>query len=130
MDEQPRRSMVELQAVEIPESPGVYALYRGGEQMYVGKADCLHDRTWKNHSGRGTVMTSSAMRRNIAEFLRIATAADIKARRYQLTAEEVTAVRVWLDACEIAWVECATKADAKRLEDDSKAEYKPPLTKR
>ena len=122
--------MAALQVAAIPESPGVYALYRDGGHMYVGKADCLRDRVWKNHSGRGAVMTSSAMRRNIAEHLGIAAAADIKARRYHPTPDEVRAVRTWLDGCEIAWIECDTKAAAKAFEDDFKAEYRPPLTKR
>ena len=98
--------------------------------MYVGKADCLRDRVWKNHSGRGAVLTGSAMRRNIAQHLGIATAADIKARRYQPTPDEVRAVRAWLDGCDIAWVECDTKVAAKLLEGDFKAEQTPPLTKR
>jgi len=38
-------------------------------------------------------MTGSALRRNIAEHLGISTAADIKARRYQPSPEEVDAVR-------------------------------------
>lgn len=98
--------------------------------MYVGKADCLRDRVWKNHSGRGVVMTSSALRRNVAEHLGIATAADITARRYQPRPEEVRAVRDWLDGCDIAWLECESKSAARTLEDDFKAEHRPPLPKR
>jgi hypothetical protein len=41
----------------------------------------------------------------------------------------VAALRAWLDGCEIAWIECESKQAAKDLEDDRKAEYKPPLTK-
>jgi hypothetical protein len=130
MNARPRRPMRELVASELPETPGVYALYRGTQPMYVGKADCLRDRVWKNHSGRAAVMTGSALRRNVAEHLGIATAADIKARWYQPTPEEVRAVRDWLDGCDIAWVECESKAAAKSLEDAFKAEHKPPLTKR
>lgn len=122
--------MVALAAAQIPEDPGVYALYRGGTPMYVGKATSLRDRVWKNHSGRGPVMTSSAMRRNVAEYLGIASAADIKARRYQPTPEQVAAVRTWLDGCEIAWRTCPTARAANALEDDMKAEHLPPLTKR
>lgn len=129
MDTRPRISMCELTASELPDTPGVYALYRGDERMYVGKADCLRDRVWKNHSGRGAVMTSSAMRRNVAEHLGIATAADIAARRYQPNAAEVQLVREWLDGCHIAWLECESKSAAKVLEDDFKVEHKPPLTK-
>jgi len=122
--------MAALQAADIPESPGVYALFRDGERLYVGKADCLRDRVWKNHCGRGAVMTGSAMRRNVAERLGIAPAAEIKARRYQPTPEQVRAVGTWLEGCEIAWVQCDTKAVAKASEDALKAEYRPPLTKR
>lgn len=130
MDERPRMSMGSIAAEEIPLSPGVYALYKGKTRMYVGKADCLRNRIWKNHSGRGAAMTNSAMRRNIAEHLGIATAADIKARRYQPTPEEVSAVRTWLDGCHIAWITCESTVGAKNLEDEFKAEQRPPLTKR
>ncbi len=129
MDRRPRVSMAILKATDLPETPGVYAIYRGGKPMYVGKAGCLRDRVWKNHSGRGAVMTGSALRRNIAEHLGIATSADIKAGRYRPTLLEVQAVRDWLDGCQVAWVECASKIDAKSLEDDFKRELKPPLTK-
>ena len=130
MDEEPRYSMRELRAVDIPNTPGVYALYRDGEREYIGKAGCLRDRIWKNHSGRGAVMTSSALRRNVAEHLGIATAADIKARRYQPTTAEVAHVREWLDGCEITWTECTDEPEAVALEIGMKAEFRPPLTKR
>lgn len=130
MNARPRVSMRELKASELPITPGVYALYRGPEAMYIGKADCLRNRVWKNHSGRGAVMTNSAMRRNVAEHIGIARAADIKARRRRLNADEVRAVREWLDGCDIAWLEGESKNAAKTLEDDFKAERKPPLTKR
>jgi len=129
MDTRPRTSMCDLAASDLPEEPGVYALYRGQERMYVGKADCLRDRVWKAHSGRGAVMTGSAMRRNVADHLGIATAADIKARRYQPNPDEVRAVREWLDGCDITWLECESATAAEGLEDDLKAEHKPPLTK-
>jgi hypothetical protein len=122
--------MRELRAAEIPSSAGVYALFRDGTPMYVGKAACLRDRVWGNHSGRGTSMTNSALRRNVAQLLGIATAADIKGRRYQPTADDAAAVRAWLDGCEIAWCECADEPAAVALETAMKAELMPPLTKR
>jgi len=122
--------MATLTVGDLPVDPGVYALYRDGDRKYVGKADSLRDRVWKNHSGRGQLMTTSAMRRNIAEHLGIATPADIKARRYQPTPDEVASVRAWLDECDIAWVACPTAQAAVDLEDKMKVEYKPPLTKR
>jgi hypothetical protein len=130
MDSQPRHSMRELNAGDLPTAAGVYALYRGGARVYVGKAESLRDRVWKHHSARGAVMTSSAMRRNVAEHLGIATAADIKARRRRPTPEEAVQVREWLDRCEIAWRECPDELAAVALETAMKNEYLPPLTKR
>ncbi len=75
-------------------------------------------------------MGTSAMRRNVAEHLGIATAKDIKDGIYKVTEAEASRVRRWLDGCEIVWRECETEAAAKRLETAMKAEYLPPLTKR
>ena len=130
MGECQRVSLANLTQADIPTSPGVYALYRHNIRIYVGKATSLRGRIWQNHSGRGAVMTGSALRRNIAEHLGIATSADIKARRYQPTADEISAVRLWLDECEIAWIECGTAQGAEQLERDFKSEYMPMLTKR
>lgn len=63
-----------------------------GRAIYVGKAMNLHGRVWKKHMGLGAVMTGSAFRRNVAAHLGIASAADIKARRYLPTGRDVTLV--------------------------------------
>jgi hypothetical protein len=80
MNAQPRRHAAELRKHELPDEPGVYAWYRDGDAIYVGKADSLKDRLAR-HLGRGRVMTSSAFRRNVAEHLGISTATLIKSRR-------------------------------------------------
>jgi hypothetical protein len=74
-------------------------------------------------------MGTSALRRNVAEHLGIATANDIKEKHYGVSAEEAKRVRTWLDRCEIAWRKCATEAAAVKLEKAMKREYMPPLTK-
>jgi hypothetical protein len=132
MNQQPQRSMETLCRDDIPDRPGVYAIYRDGAAIYVGLAEkqTLRDRIWKNHSGRGAVMTGSAFRRNVAEHLGIATAAQIKNRTYQPTADEVAAVRTFIDGCSISWIPCATARDARNLETSFKDEWKPPLTRR
>lgn len=107
----------------------MYAVYRRGERMYVGKATSLRDRVWKNHCGRGAVLNTSALRRNVAAHLEISTAADIKARRYQPTAAEVARVRRWLEDCAVAWRRCKTPAAAADLEAAMKRELMRPLTK-
>jgi hypothetical protein len=123
-------AMAALTKASIPTSAGVYALYRNGKPMYVGKAKCLQERVWKNHSGRGRGMGTSAMRRNVAEHLGIAKAAAIKEGKHRITRGEAARVRAWLDGCEIAWRECVDDEAAKTLETKMKVEYLPPLTKR
>jgi GIY-YIG catalytic domain-containing protein len=118
-----------LRKADIPASAGVYALYRRGEPMYVGKATSLQTRVWKNHGGRGRGMGTSAMRRNVAERLGIAAANEIKDGAYRPTADDAARVRRWLDGCEIAWRESESEPSAKVLEGEMKAEYLPPLTK-
>jgi excinuclease UvrABC nuclease subunit len=130
MNEQPQRPLASLTRRDLPQNPGVYALYRAGLPQYVGKAKSLSGRFWSNHMGRGASMTNSALRRNTAELLGIARAADIKARRYRTTAEDAERITEWLRSCDVAWVECASEADALDLEKAMKREWLPPLTKR
>jgi excinuclease UvrABC nuclease subunit len=130
MDARLRRGLETLTRGDVPTSSGVYALYRDGEAQYVGKASSLLTRFWGKHMGRGVSMTGSALRRNVAELLGIASAGDIKARRYLPTADDAARVVAWIRACEVAWVETPTPAEALDLEDAMKAEKLPPLTKR
>jgi len=130
MSQRKRRPMATLKREDIPLAAGVYALYRSGKPMYVGKAKSLQGRVWKNHSGRGLGMGSSAMRRNVAEHLGIANAKDIKEGRHLVSPKEAKRVRDWLDRCGIAWRECPSEAAAEKLEKAMKREHKPPLTKR
>lgn len=51
MDAQHRRSFKTLAASEVPEGAGVYAVYRDGRRMYVGKANSLRSRVWVTISG-------------------------------------------------------------------------------
>jgi hypothetical protein len=129
IDARPRRPVAELTAGDIPTDAGVYALYRDGEAVYVGKAGSLRSRLWNNHLRRGASMTNSALRRNVAALLGIASSADIKARRYKTTAVDARLVSDWLEGCELAWVTRDSEADAVALEAALKSERKPPLTK-
>jgi excinuclease UvrABC nuclease subunit len=129
MNEYPRLAASSLTGPAIPLNPGVYAWYRDGEAIYVGKAGNLHQRVWKNHMGRGVGMTGSAFRRNVAANLGISTPAAIKSRAYVPTREEADAVVAWIRECEVAWTVCETDADALGLEARMKTEWMPPLTK-
>jgi hypothetical protein len=128
MDSAPRRPFVGLAMADIPTDPGVYALYREGERLYVGKANSLRSRLG-NHRGEGASMTNSALRRNVAALVGIASSAHIKAQRYRTTIEDAGLVTAWLAACDVAWIACDSSNEAAALERDMKREDMPALTK-
>ena len=130
LDAQPRHTARELKAGSIPFSPGVYAWYQGDEAIYVGKANELRRRIWRDHLGRSRGMTGSAFRRNVADHLGIASASDIKAGVYKLSDEELSRVREFIEASDAAWLETPTSEEAIALETALKAEWLPPLTRR
>lgn len=130
MDRQQRRRARRLAASDVPRRPGVYAWYRQGRPVYVGKADNLHGRAWGDHMGTGASMGSSAFRRNVAERLGFGSSADIKEKRVRLSPDQLADVRSWILRCSVAWIECSTIAEAVKLEQAMKQEWMPPLTKR
>jgi hypothetical protein len=131
MHARPRHAVRTLDRALIPKGrPGVYAFYRDGSAVYVGKATDLDDRVWCKHLNQKLTMGDSALRRNVAELLGIATPDAIKKRIYVLTAEEVRRVNEWIGGTEVAWIKCESVGDAVALEDAMKLEWMPPLTKR
>ena len=75
-------------------------------------------------------MGNPALRRNVAEHLGIATAAEIKKGLYPCSEEEVARVNEYLSSCSAAWIETEGEQAALDLEDAFKAEYTPRLTRR
>jgi hypothetical protein len=75
-------------------------------------------------------MTGSAFRRNIAEHLGIASAANIKTKRYQPTPADAARISAFVASMELAWIECENDAAARELERRLQAEFRPPPTKR
>jgi hypothetical protein len=73
-------------------------------------------------------MTNSALRRNVAEHLGIATANDIKTGR-PVTRAEADQVNAWLDSCEASWLVADSEAAALELEEAFKRDWLPPVTK-
>jgi hypothetical protein len=128
MDARPRVAFSELTRAAIPISPGVYAVYRDGCRVYVGKAADLRSRV-SRHNGKGLGMRGSAFRRNVAQFLGIAEANHIYKQVHRITADEAQAIRDWIEGCEVAWFERPTESEALAAETEIKAEFKPPLTK-
>ena len=129
MDAQPRRRASELSRADVPECPGVYAWYRRGRVVYVGEGDDLRDRVWTRHMGQGKSLHTSAFRRNVAESLGLGAANEIFKKANRLTDEQRALVGAWVVSCSVAWIECKSIVAAEKLEDDMKAEWRPPLTK-
>jgi hypothetical protein len=130
MDAAPRRPARAVTKQDVPAGPGVYAWYRRGRPVYVGKADSLVRRVWANHLGNSRSISGSAFRRNVAASLGFASAADIKTGRSALTEAELAAVRAWIMGCHVAWLVLPTIEAARRAEADLKAESMPRLTRR
>lgn len=134
MNERARTPVADLTDRQVPKEPGVYALYRDGDPVYVGKASSLRDRFWKAHMGTGPDLSRSALRRNVAQHLGFAHSAATMAARPPappaLTDEQLAATNAWVLECEVAWIVCSSPAEAGELEDRMKQEWMPPLTKR
>ncbi len=116
-------------AVDIPAGPGVYAWYRSGKPVYVGKASSLRSRLWRQHLGQSGSLHTSAFRRNVAESLGFGSANDIFEGRVVLDREQLATVRDWIMGCALRWQECRSHAEAVSLEAALKIEYRPLLTK-
>lgn len=133
MHAQPAHPVAGFDPSTVPPQPGVYAFYRSGEPVYVGRAIAsggLNRRLKTQHLKTGTDLSWSAFRRNVAEHLGIAPSTLTKQRPPQLTEEQVAPINNWVAGCELRWVACATDDEARQLEVDLKNERKPPLTKR
>lgn len=133
MHAEPRRAARELTGPDVPTGAGVYAWYRDGAAIYVGKAtgaDGVRGRVWKNHLQTGNDLSRSSFRRNVCELLGIAPTSRTTIRPTVMTTAEVARVNEWIRSCEVAWQLCASKAEAEDLEDRLKREWKPPLIKR
>ena len=130
LDRQPRSRATDLRGIDVPTDPGVYAWYRVGGAVYVGKANDLRARLWGDHLGQGRSVRTSAFRRNVAERLGFGSSADIKAKRIELTTGQLARLRAWVLACRVTWIVCGSEEEASRFEARLKTEWRPPLTKR
>lgn len=132
MNRQTRRLARGITAHTVPISPGVYAWYRDGRAVYVGRATGsrgLRGRVWSNHLQTGTDLSRSSHRRNVCEYLGIAPTKTTSVRPTIMTASDVAPVNFWIGECETAWIVCASESEAKQLENGLKAEWMPPLSR-
>lgn len=133
MNRQPRPPAAAPLGKEVPTSPGVYAWYSRGKPVYSGRAlgaEGLRGRIGKDHLKTGNDLSRSSFRRNVREHLGIATTAKTTVRPTVMTATEVEPVNGWIRKCEVAWLECGSESDAKRLEQNLHEKWIPPLSRR
>lgn len=133
MNAEPRHAVAEVDEADIPTEPGVYAFYRDGQPVYVGRAISrrgLRTRLWRNHLALGLDLSHSSFRRNVCEELGIAPTSVTRQRPPQLRAEQVETVNEWIQGCEVAWVTLDTADEADKFETAIKLEWMPRLTKR
>lgn len=130
LDAAPRHDPNTLTGESVPRDPGVYAWYRDGERVYVGKADMLYNRVWGNHLSHGRRPTQSAFQREVAELLGHGSAAAIKSGKVRLSGPQLTEVRTWILGCQVAWLVCSGVFAAGTVEGRLKAEFQPQLIKR
>lgn len=131
MDAATRHGATVVAGAEVPADPGVFAVYRRGEAMFLGRAPAdggLRERVHDRHLATGPDLTASAFRRNVATRLKVADVDEVRSR--PLTPDEVTRVNRWVAGCDVAWLTCADDDEATTLESALKAEFRPPLTKR
>src|SRR5437879_2973325 len=110
MNARPRASASTLQRAAIPNKPGVYAWYRDGEPVYVGRAigqDGLRRRLWTDHLGTTADISRSSFRRAVSVVVGVAPNRK-KVRPSPYTAEGVQPIREWIVGCEVAWLACAS----------------------
>ena len=132
MDARQRHPVPTVRPEVVPKSPGVYAFYREGDRIYVGRAIAkggLRKRLCGMHLLIGPDVSWSAFRRNVAETQGVPTSVT-RVHRDTLTVEQLERLNQWVAGCEVAWIECGSAAEATALEASMKAEYKPMLTKR
>ena len=130
MNKQMRHAAHSINPSNVSDAPGVYAWYKNGQPIYVGKGTSLRRRIIKEHCDTGCDLSRSAFRRNVGEHLGVATMSIMKLRPPTLNATKVLPVTNWIKACEVAWIVCVDADGAAQLEADMKAEWMPPLTKR
>jgi hypothetical protein len=131
MHVQPRYAAASLIGKDIPTRPGVYAWYREGKAVYLGRAigtNGLRGRVWENHLRTGADLSRSSFRRNVCEYLGIAPTSKTKVRPTLMTTADIEPVSRWIRACEVAWIECQSTAEAVVLEKALHAEWMPPLS--
>lgn len=111
----PRHQATELRRANIPPTAGVYAWFRGGECVYIGKATDLRSRL-SSHRSTSLDMSRSTLRASVAVQELGVTRRFARQRPSAMTPAQVDVVNEWLANCDVAWFQCADGREARTLE--------------
>lgn len=124
----PRHPSIRLARGDIPTVPGVYAWFKHGSCVYVGKATDLRSRL-SRHRSTSLDLSRSTLRASVAVAEVGVTRHHARSRPSVMTPEEIAVVTAWFNSAEVAWVECRTPAEASALEDRLRSGWLPPLNR-
>lgn len=110
-----RRRAGDLPLADAPREPGVYAWFRDGQCVYVGKASDLRQRLG-THLRTSIDLSRSTLRATVAERELGVSRTTARARPSVMTPEQVAVVNRWLADCDIAWITCPSPLAAAELE--------------
>jgi len=122
----PRQSAATVQRGDLPKAPGVYAWFRDGECVYLGKASNLRSRLG-THLGTSLDLSRSTLRSWVAVRELNLTREYTRRRPTVMTDGQVAIVTQWIRGCDLAWITTASSADATSLEDQLLAAWRPPI---
>ncbi|GEL48474.1 hypothetical protein CHO01_35900 [Cellulomonas hominis] len=112
----------------MPAAPGVYAWFRDGACIYVGKASNLRTRL-RAHRASTRDLSPSTLRATVAERELGVSRRFARQRPTLITAEQVDVVNRWLASCDVAWLTCPSAEVAEALERRLRASGLPPLNR-
>ena len=121
-----RHSNAGLKRADIPAVPGVYAWFKGGECVYVGKAADLRERL-SSHRSRSLDLSRSTLRASVAIRELGVTRAYARSRPSRMTSSEIARVNAWFEAAAVAWIVCSTPKGSEALEGRLRKLWMPEL---
>ena len=122
----PRHAARLLQIRSIPDGPGVYAWFREGDCVYVGKASNLRMRL-RAHLATSLDLSRSTLRSWVAVRELGLPREYTRRRPTAMTAVQVAVVNDWLSRCELTWVPTRSKDEADFLEASLLGSWRPPI---
>lgn len=106
----------------------MYAWFRNGQCIYVGKASDLRQRLG-THLRTSADLSRSTLRATVAARELGISRATARARPSVVTPDQVAVVNRWLAGCDIAWITCPSAPAADELERLLRRERRPVLNR-